>query len=464
MCKNSIDKITCPIGEGGYLRVLEDVLKQYGGEEVDAFTVYKDIFFIGRGMIQRENEPPGQHKANPLGYYRRKGEEKGHYRILFEDTFEKTLKELQAADFCIVNGLSYFGRKNVQERASKMYAMIFDIDGVTDSGLKNLLNGGFNEQYDIYPLPNYVVLSGRGVHFYYLFEQPIPLFPYIKLQLKALKYALTSRLWNQYTSMEEKPQYQGINQGFRVIGGKSKIEGVRVRAFRISGKRQTLSNMGRFVPEENRVDERKLYKESKMTLDEARKKWPEWYQAVVVEKRPRRYWEIKRDLYDWWKRQISDGATYHHRYFSIMCLAIYAAKCNISKEELEKDALQFVPFLHGINVDEPFTVDDVKSALECYDKKYCTFPIFDIEKISGISIKRNKRNGRKQADHLRRTRAVQMVDYPSGEWRNKEGRPTKARIVAEWRKSHREGKKIDCERETGLSRHTILKWWNCPIE
>ena len=46
----------------------------------------------------------------------------------------------------------------------------------------------------------------------------------------------------------------------------------------------------------------------------------------------------------------------------------------------------------------------------------------------------------------------------------KEGRPkgsgTAKKKVLQWRMKHPDGLKIDCERETGLSRHTILKWWN----
>ena len=49
--------------------------------------------------------------------------------------------------------------------------------------------------------------------------------------------------------------------------------------------------------------------------------------------------------------------------------------------------------------------------------------------------------------------------HPNGEWRNKDGRPTKKDIVEQWQAVHPEGRKIDCERETGLSRHTVLKWW-----
>jgi len=51
------------------------------------------------------------------------------------------------------------------------------------------------------------------------------------------------------------------------------------------------------------------------------------------------------------------------------------------------------------------------------------------------------------------------MKYPDGTWRNKDGRPMKQDIVAAWQLAHPDGKKIDCERETGLSRHTVLKWW-----
>lgn len=438
--------------------MLEDVLVKYGGREVDALTVYQDIFSLGDGVIQREGEPAGKFKANPIGYYRQNGREKGHYRIFFDDTFEDTLKELQEADFAIVNGITYFGRKNVQEHASKVHALILDLDGVTDKTLGTFLYGAFSE-FALYPLPNYIALSGHGVHLYYLFDEPIPLYPNIKIQLKAFKYAMIEKLWNEYTSKDKKKQFQGINQGFRPIGGKTKIEGVRVRAFLMNSHPYTLSSLGKYVPEESRVDESKLFKESRMTLEQAKKAYPQWYDSRVVNKQPKGCWVVKRDLYEWWKGQIRTGATYHHRYFNVMCLAIYAAKCDIPYEELEADALSFVPYLNSINPEEPFTDQDVMSALECYDKRYCTFPITDIEKITGISIPRNKRNGRKQAVHLERARAVQAVDYPNGEWRKGNGRPSAEQIVREWQRYHPSGKKAECIRETGLSKPTVYKWW-----
>ena len=446
----------------GYLDMLEDILKRYGATEVEPIEVYRDMFSLGDGLIQRSGEYDTL-KANPIGYWKNKGQQKGHYRIFLDDTFEETLKELQDADFAIMNGITYFGRKNLQEHASKMYAMIFDLDGVTDETLNAFLSGAFADGYDIYPIPNYIILSGHGLHLYYIFDNPIPLYPNIKMQLKAFKYALTDKMWNRYTSKNDKKQFQGINQGFRPIGGKTKIDGVRVRAFQLNLHPFGLSDLGKYIPEESQVDESKLYKESKMILAEAKKKYPQWYQDKVINKQERSYWEIKPDLYEWWKRQIQQKASVGHRYFNIMCLAIYGAKCNIPYEQVEADALHLVPFMNLIAPDHDFTEEDVYSALECYDKKYCTFPIEDIEKISGIQIKRNKRNGRSQEAHVKYMNNQRAFKVDMGECTNG-GRPkgsgTKAEIIKEWREAHPNGTKAECNRETKIDPKTIRKWWN----
>lgn len=450
--------------------MLEDVLKQWGGIEVSAMDVYTDMFNLGCNEIQYKGEESGLYKANPIGYWKN-GTAKGHYRIMFDDTFEETLKELQEADFSILNGVVYFGRKNLQEHASKIYAMIFDLDGVTDETLNAFFSGAFVG--NAYPIPNYIALSGHGIHLYYIFEYGIPLYPNIKMQLKAFKYAMIEKIWNMYTSTDKKKQFQGINQGFRVIGGKTKIDGVRVRAFRISEHPFNLEQLNQYIPKESRVDESKLYKESKMSLAEAKEKFPRWYEDKVVNKQPRRYWTCKRDLYDWWIEKIKEGATFHHRYFSIMCLAIYAAKCGINFEEVKAKAFELIPFLNSINPNEPFTENDCLSALECYDTRYCTFPIDDIVKISGIAIEKNKRNGRKQTEHLQADKWINDKGRPiinsckqnrqlalqfmreNGEIK---GRPTKEQLVIDYLMEHPNDNISSVANTLGVSRTTVYKY------
>lgn len=450
--------------------MLEDIIIKWGGVKVDPLDVYKHIFRIGDGYIQKENEPKGSYKTNPIAYYKNADEESGHFRIMFEDKFEEIYKkELVNADFCVMNGITYFGAKYLADHASKMYALIFDIDGVTDNSLNNFFYAAFNEKYDYYPLPNYVALSGHGVHLYYVFEEPIPLYPNLKFQLKELKYSLTNRMWNKYTSEEEKVQRQGINQPFRILGGKTKKDAPvkRVEVYRFNLHPTSIEELNKYVPSDMKIDKDKLFKESKMTLEEAKLKYPEWYQRKVIGGIKGK-WTAKRDLYEWWKRQIkseSNGATYGHRYFCIMTLSIYAIKSGISYEELEKDALDLVPYLNGLNDKEPFTKEDCISALECYDERYCTFPIKDIVKITAINIQKNKRNGRKQAEHIKLMNFVRDELNNNTTW-NKfgNGRKSKKEIVRMWRFNNPDGKKADCIRETGLSKPTVYKWWCCIVE
>ena len=448
--------------------MLQDIIIKWGGKEVTPLEVYTDIFKLGEGYIQKYNQGSNELKANPLGYWKNNTSKTGHYRVFFEDTFAETLEEMQRADFSIVNGITYFGRKNTQNHASKMFCLIFDMDGVTDDTLNAFFSGAHVKEYKVYPIPNYVCLSGHGVHLYYLFEEPISLYPNIKIQLKNFKYALTDKIWNKYTSTLETKQYQGINQGFRVIGGKTKEKTDIVRAYQVNTHPFTLAQLGEYVPEEYRIDEQKIFKESKITLEQAKKQYPQWYERVIENKdRNRKKWDIAEKvhgnnpfaLYDWWKRQIESGATYHHRYFTIMCLAIYGVKCGVPEEQVRKDAYSYIPYLNGIEPKYPFTVSDVESALECYDDRYATFPIDDIEKLSDIRIEKNKRNGRKQTEHLKRCRALQSVDYPDGEWRNTKGRKSKQLDVQMWRALHPNGKKTECHRDTGMSRVTIDKYW-----
>jgi hypothetical protein len=436
-------------------------------EPVQAIDLYTDMFRLGDGFIQRNGEK-GNLKANPIAYYRNDREPAGHFRIMFEDEFDEILLTLQEADFAILNGITYFGRRNEQAHASKMYSLIFDLDGITEQKLRNFFKqcaGG------VIPSPNYIVLSGHGLHLYYIFEQPLSLFPNIKLQVKELKYALTRRIWNKYTSTLDEPQYQGINQGFRVAGGKTK-KGCSFDysvVFRYRKEFFSMAELNQFVPKDSQIDEQKIFKESKYTLEDAKKRFPEWYERVVLQKeRTVKKWDISGKvhgdnpfaLYEWWLSQIRTGATFGHRYFCVMMLAIYAVKCDVPKERLDQDAADLVPYLNSLG-DEPFTAADVESALECYDDRYATFPLRDIEKLSAIEIPRNKRNGRSQAVHMQLMQAQAAKLREIGEttgW-GQDGRPSNERKVMEWREKYPSGTRKECAAELGITERTVRKWW-----
>ena len=107
-----------------------------------------------------------------------------------------------------------------------------------------------------------------------------------------------------------------------------------------------------------------------------------------------------------------------------------------------------------------FTKDDVVCALEMFNEDYVTFPRDDIAKVSGLSMPVNKRNWRKQKQHVAIMSAIRDIVHPDGEWRNTDGRPTVEKKVFEWRQQHPDGCKADCHRDTGLDPKTIRKWWD----
>ena len=249
-----------------------------------------------------------------------------------------------------------------------------------------------------------------------------------------------------------------------MVGTQSKL-GKRypVKAFE-TGERVTIEYLNGYLMDKSKAVTDFHYK-SDLSLAEARKKYPEWYEKRIVQGERRERGHVNRDLYDSWLRKIKEGASVGHRYSCLCVLASYAVKCDIPEDELFTDAFSLLQFLDDMSDDEHnrFTNRDILDAMQFYQENYVTYSRREAERVSAIAMPASKRNGRKQAEHLERARLVQTLDYPNGAWRNKEGRPKgsgeKSKIVEEWQRQHPDGKKADCIRETGLSKPTVYKWW-----
>lgn len=444
---------------------LGKLIEVYGGYEVKAMQVYSDIFDLGYGKIQKSGEYHTL-KPNPIIIGNWSGKIKR--QIMLEDTFKEQLKNFQTADWAFMNGLTYWGRENKAQNQGQLCCFMIDYDGVTSKLFENFLYGAHAKVFDghgFYPIPNYIILSGNNIHLYYLLEEPISLHPKAKTELKKLKYGLTRLCWNHNTSEIKIPQYQGINQGFRIIGGNTKNNSV-VKAYQLNTHPFSIAELNEYVSSDDRADvEVVINLGSKYSLSEAKQKFPEWYQRVIVEKRPKKTWKCKEDLYKWWleKLQKRDNVLYGHRYFCIMALAIYAAKCGIlDKDRVKNDAMKLLEPFNNIKADEPFTERDIDSALECLDLRYCTFPKHDIEKITAITLPTNRRNGRPQKEHLKIARYVCNIYNPNNSWRNKNGRPkgsgTKKDLIISYKKEHPKATQRDIAKALNISPTTVNKW------
>ena len=426
-------------------------------EEV-SYDVFYDMVFPEGSFEQKGVYEKGKYNGIALSI---KTGSKRAKRLTVTDDHEAIEEMVASDDFCLMSPISYAGKSRKSENARLMYALAIDLDGVkTLNNFQNLIDQFAradefiaHKAYFGLPTPTYLISSGTGIHIYYVFREPIPLFKNVVKQLERLKKRLTWQAWTQGASvLSESVQYESLFQGFRVVGTITKTGG-RCRAFEV-GDKVDIEYLNRYIPDDYKATEF-TYK-SDLHLAKAKELYPEWYEKRIVKNQPRNSWTCKKDLYDWWIREISKKAQQGHRYWCIMTLATYAKKCGVPRETLEKDAYGLIPLMNSKGDD--FTEDDVMKALEAFNDSYITYPIHAIEARTGIMLPRNKRNGRRQAEHLKGARALEQIYRP--DWRKGNGCKPKAEIVKKWRAEHPEGKKIECERDTGLSRHTVLKWWD----
>lgn len=439
-------------------------LNQYF-EEIESYEFYR--FLFPEGTLQSE----GVHFDNKPNAY-----------LITLDKNNKpkrklVLDDLTVIDECIneyptvfMSPVGFFGRRNTLSNARYAYALTFDIDYVSFLNLQNIIHQA--TKIDYIPKPTVIVNSGTGVHLYYIFEEPIPLFYTNQMLLKEMKRRLTDKIWNADTSSSKYKQYQGITQGFRNIGSQTKLgKDYRVKAYWVGqGERITLEYLNEFLVlgggTDRRINFNEFKRDGKLSLDQAKDKYPEWYQKRIIEKKKHGNWICNEALYEWWKQKIRESITVGHRYHSIVALVAYAEKCGIEYERVEKDAYGMITMLDekSIEADNHFTAVDIESALKLYeesklDGKTAVHYTRDyISQMTGVYIQANKRNGRKQKEHLRRARAVQEIDYEDGSWRNKDGRPSKEQLVKDYLKEHPRDNPTQISKALGVSRPTVYKY------
>lgn len=471
--------------------ILADVLSQRFGEiYFDEF--YREVFQTGYLAEWDTDNPREKYPSGDSWYYTgiameqlpdlwpAKNGKKPRHKVVRHAVYDDlaALHDLvenpvHKDNFIFIAPVSYVGYRRLNRNARQLFALCIEIDdlivkGGAQEGLRSLMLD-IDQEYS--PRPTFMLCSGSGVHLYYVFDEPVNLYPSIFKQLEKMKKDLTKHLWNRrVTSSHDKVQYEGVCQPFRMLGTVTKA-GERTRAFK-TGERCTIDYLNGFVKESSRVflHYEKYQRAAGVTpLKDAAKKWPDWYARVPARQRAgkkpiKRTWQTNRAMYDRFLERIPYEARAGHRYNSLLVLGSCAIKCGISREEYEADCWQLLPLL-DFDQTQPFTDADVMHVIQSHkSKELVTMTVEAAAALSGMEIRRSKRNGRTQAAHLARARAVQEVDYPDGLWREGNGRPkgsgTAQETVQRWRQDNPEGTKKECKDSTGLTYPTIRKWWN----
>ena len=463
--------------------------------EVSPFDFYRDMFPEGSIQIRGNMENDrGNAMVDVIAYYPNDKRFSRKYIMTGDLEALRYMNPLgetnELSRLCLCSPVTYYGVHKNNNMAHELYAVVLDLDYVGIQQLKNVMKQIRNGARCI--PPNYIVNSGKGLHFYYLLDKPIPCYKYMLEQLTKFKAVLQDFTWNETSSLKpEKPDHGAITQAFRMVGSETKLgKDYIVRAYKVREEKWTIETLYYWVeqrapsflkecPLPQLRDPIETYrKRHPLTMAEAKKKYPDWNPYSESKK-----WTCKSDLYKWWIRQIKDNAVVGGRYYSVLALAAYGSKCDIPLKQIEKDALELVPFLDTLTDDETnhFTKADAKDALSFFrnNRKEVTYKLTRgrIEELSKITIKsshRKKGERMKQKDHLRADFRVNDKGRPiineckvnrelalqymreNGEIN---GRPDKSKLVEEWRKEHPNGRKAACVRETGLSKPTVYKWW-----
>lgn len=159
-------------------------------EQVKPKEFYRAVF--PEGSFEREGHPEDE-KCN--GVLTVIEGEKARNCIVFDEL--NMVDEVKGKEFAIMSPVGYSGRNRTAKNARWLYGIAIDLDGVEMEQIRDLF---YQMKNELLPQCTYCVNSGHGLHLYYLFEKPVPLYRHLQDQLREFKYELTAKIWNRYTS------------------------------------------------------------------------------------------------------------------------------------------------------------------------------------------------------------------------------------------------------------------------
>lgn len=435
--------------------------------EVNAEELINDIFQIQTAdYIQNSDEKCNQ-KGNPIVYvnasYNHETVAPKYPTILFKDTVKDTMANLpKQFPYAIINNCTYFGKHKNNEKLDKCFGITQEIDNMSNRQLELFLNDCQTQQL---PLPNFITFSksGKGVHLYYLFSEPVNCKWWNTEQLANLKHALCKKLWTNKYSDAPPQNSQPFVQSFMLPGFNLGNRTTSItRTFLLN---QSHYNVEDFASEIgctwlNEKSAKHLYNKfpgAKHSLAYCKKNYPKWYQKVIIEQRPAKAYVTNAKFYEWFLKQMSTpgNVEYGHRYYAVGALTIIGVKCEIPKSQIISNVKDVMPILNADKTIPKFTFEEMNLAINhFYNKKNMKVTRKRLEEYSGIKMNKQKRNYRTREEHMKYMQKIRNKKT-SGNWRKKWNRK---QMVFEWAKNNKELNRTVCAQELKISRNTANKY------
>ena len=442
-------------------------------------------FFLGK----KEYPNPvdlGRHRDMFLMSLQNSGIKSTKWQVaLNSDLEELKYTDIETDQLCAISHCSFYGCRRLNKYANYLYALTLDIDYVTAYNLERTISVLENDHWS-FTMPTYLVNSGKGLHFVYVLEEPIWIYPpHRQKMLSKLKYNMAVYIWKTLeTSLkQDNVDAQDCTHTYRVVGSKTK-KGWLTTAYKV-GKVTTKADIDKILHACNppakdlqfHWEDLDYKSKSGLTLEECKTAFPDWY-ARVIEKKPVKRTETPVGKFPWlyenYKERFMENVAVGHRYHGLCILFADAYKCGVSLEDAKAFALSQLNEFNSLEgaKDDPFTEEDINCASLYWNYKSQSWFTLDlINKWSGINFERARRNGRKQAVHCKMMTAMRKVGIETetvkdtrfgaenGNPRGKGGRKSAEAIVRTYLKQHPDAKKAEVIRETGLSKPTVLKWY-----
>lgn len=375
-----------------------------------------------------------------------------------------------------------------------LYALVVDIDRIDPETLDAIIENG--NLGNMTPMPTYIVNSGSGVHFYYVFQEPVPYYHGNRNILKDMYRTLCGFTKRNILA---KTDWHAITQPFRLPGSQTKL-GQTVTGWKCGDKWHARALAKRLGVDGEGLDlqqrpllSQKEYKEE--LFRRAARQEEQWQNEALAkpdDSNPKRKKTATKNKQ--WKSSLEGNFGFYEsclqrcyektpegtRYRSLVGLTMVAYKVGLPKERVEQDLLQLL--VHYNQIGKYMGQKEVRKALRAYNAKALQCRSTTLEEWFGWEFRRAAQERREKRSKdpdrpkltkeeiLEDARAIRDIRMKRAgrPWWEGHGRPKgsqnkrnkKQEKIQAWRMEHPEGKPKDCIRDTGISKNTVYKWWN----
>ena len=400
------------------------VLSQFG-EQVSAWSFYEDIFGdteqVVPVVIINDDESK---KIQPM-------------------SIEDAIAFGQCRNDTLLGGCTYFNNWISKKSAKDIHTFIIDYDNAYSGVLLKALQEDWKSANgEPFAKPTYIVNSGTGLHLYFVLNEPVPNYHSMTENIDKVYRALAIQ---QSRRVYAHKQVQWFGQDFRIAGGQNKYDWENT-VFRV-GEKWDIDDLAKNVGE------------SVHFIRYGEKRTSKPIQKRTHHKGKRQGWRTNRAFYEYSLKTCKDKTKEGNRYTSLCALSIIAWKCNVPKEELERDLLELLP-IYNKGATRQIKEKEVYSALKMWNDKAMLTQKESLEHWQGWDynpkIKRRVKPLKQEA-HLRLARNQLAMMKEMG--LASQGRPSAEQTVRVYREEHPTAKKSEVIKATGLSKPTVYKYW-----